>query len=68
MRHSVFLIWCVALTLTGWTSAPAWAADTRLGGHDGGHHDQGEAGGQISSGAVVHWGCGGNIRQLGVSN
>ena len=33
MRHSVFLVWCVALTLIGWTSAPAWAADTRLGGH-----------------------------------
>jgi hypothetical protein len=33
MRHSGFLVWCVALTLTGWTSAPAWAADTRLGGH-----------------------------------
>jgi hypothetical protein len=24
----------VALTLTVWTSAPAWAADTRLGGHE----------------------------------
>jgi len=32
MRHSVFLVWCVALTLIGRTSAPAWAADTRLGG------------------------------------
>jgi hypothetical protein len=32
MRHSVFLVCCVALTLTVWTSVPAWAADTRLGG------------------------------------
>ena len=33
MRHKVFLVCCVALTLTVWTSVPAWAADTRLGGH-----------------------------------
>ncbi len=32
MRHSVFLVCCVALTLTVWTSVPAWAADTRPGG------------------------------------
>lgn len=32
MRYSVFLVCCVALTLTVWTSAPAWAADTRPGG------------------------------------
>src|SRR5918912_880253 len=32
MRHSVFLVCCVALTLTVWTSPPAWADDTRLGG------------------------------------
>ena len=31
MRHSVFLVCCVVLTLTVWTSAPAWAADTRPG-------------------------------------
>ena len=31
MRHSVFLVCCVALTLTVWTSPPAWADDTRLG-------------------------------------
>jgi hypothetical protein len=30
MRHGVFLVCCVALTLTVWTSVPAWAADTRL--------------------------------------
>jgi hypothetical protein len=28
----VFLVCYLALTLTVWTSAPAWAADTRLGG------------------------------------
>ena len=33
MRPRMFLVCCVALTLTVWTSAPAWAADTRLGGH-----------------------------------
>ena len=33
MRHRVFLVCCVALTLTVWTSAPVWAADKRLGGH-----------------------------------
>lgn len=32
MRHSVCLVCGVVLTLTVWTSAPAWAADTRLGG------------------------------------
>ena len=32
MRHSVFLVCCVVLTLTVWTNALAWAADTRLGG------------------------------------
>lgn len=31
MRHSVFLVCCVAFTLTVWTSPPARAADTRLG-------------------------------------
>lgn len=31
MRYSVCLVCCVALTLTVWTSAPAWAVDTRLG-------------------------------------
>ena len=30
MRHRVSLVCCVALALTVWTSAPAWAADTRL--------------------------------------
>ena len=33
MRLRMFLVWCVALTLIVWTSAPAWTADTRLGGH-----------------------------------
>jgi hypothetical protein len=37
MRHSVFLVCGVALTLTVWTSAPTWAADTRLGGHTRAH-------------------------------
>ena len=32
MRHSMFLVCCVALTLTVWTSVPAWAADTSPGG------------------------------------
>ncbi|HSX82947.1 MAG TPA: hypothetical protein VLQ80_30860 [Candidatus Saccharimonadia bacterium] len=32
MRHSVFLVCCVVLTLTVWTSALAWAADARLSG------------------------------------
>ena len=30
MRHRMSLVCCVALTLTVWTSALAWAADTRL--------------------------------------
>jgi hypothetical protein len=32
MRHSVYLVCCVVLTLAVWTNALAWAADTRLGG------------------------------------
>lgn len=31
MRYRVFFVCCAVLTLTVWTSAPAWAADTRPG-------------------------------------